>query len=135
MQVSLAVETDIKSNDAVASLIQTIYKMLYKLPPQATLKMYEENLQAVTTVNYAGQIVSVWCESPEADLVDSYLASVQTTLELQAAVIRGVVAIGCALASISVAVANPFTAATALSSALDVKTVVERFAAVALDNG
>jgi hypothetical protein len=135
MQVSLAVETDIKSNDAVASLIQTIYKMLYKLPPQITLKMYEENLQAVTTVNYAGQIVSVWCESPEADRVDSHLASVQAAFELRAAVVRGVVAIGCALASISVAVANPFTAATALTSAPELKRVVERFAAVALENG
>jgi hypothetical protein len=116
-------------------LIPTIYKMLYKLSSQVTLKIYEDNLQAVTTVNYAGRIESVWCESPEADLVDSHLASVQAALELRAAVVRGVVAIGCALASISVAVANPVTAATALSSALELKQAIEHFAAVASENG
>lgn len=82
-----------------------------------------------------GELGPYGARAPKADLVDSHLASVQAALELRAAVVRGVVVIGCALASISVAVANPFTAATVDGSALELKQAIERFAAIASENG
>ena len=109
-------------------------RALSRLAPQATLKSDEHNLQAVTTVNYLGRIGTVWCENPEANLVESHLASVQTAIQLRMALVHLVVTIGSAVTAISLVITNPLTAIMALSSVRELRQAIESFVTIASES-
>ena len=133
-QVSFALVTGTESTGTMAQMIESVGNTLAKISSQATLKSGKDKLQAVTSLGYVGQIVSVWSENPEVDVIDSHLASVQGAVNLRTALIRLVVSISFALTSISVAIANPLTAFTALGSVRELKQAIERFAVIASES-
>lgn len=133
-QVSFALVTGTESTGTMAQMIESVGNTLAKISSQATLKSGKDKLQAVTSLSYVGQIVSVWSENPEVDVIDSHLASVQGAVNLRTALIRLVVSISFALTSISVAIANPLTAFTALGSVRELKQAIERFAVIASES-
>ena len=113
----------------VAAIVDSIRETLSKLAPVATFETSREGFTARTVINYSGRAVSVWCVNPSSELVDAHLSSLQNAYLFRAAVAGVIAAVGNALVSISIAVANPLTALQALRSAEALKRAVGRLAA------
>lgn len=113
----------------VAAIEKSIRETLATLAPVATFETSQGGFAARTAINYSGRADSVWSGSLSPELVEGHMSTLKRAYAFRAAVVGVIAATGSALASISVAVANPLTALQALRSAQALKLAVERLAA------
>lgn len=113
----------------VAAIEKSIRETLATLAPVATFETSQEGFAARTAINYSGRADSVWSGPLVPGLVNAHMSTVKRAYAFRAAAVGVIAAAGSALASISVAVANPLTALHALRSAQALKLAVERLEA------
>lgn len=119
------------AEQTVAEIVASVHDLLARLAPVATLETSRDGLTARTVIQYTGRAASVWSNSPSSELAGAHLASVEKTYALRTAFAETIAAVGSALVSISLAVANPLTVLHALASAKALKRALERLVAAA----
>jgi hypothetical protein len=121
------------AEQTVAEIVASVHAMLAKLAPVATLETCREGMTARTVIQYTGRAASVWSNLPSSELASvlagTHLDSLQRTYALRVAFVGAIGAVGSALVSISLTVANPLTVLHALASAKALKQALERLAA------
>ena len=113
----------------VAAIEKSIRETLATLAPVATFETSQDGFAARTAINYSGRADSVWSGPLSPELVEAHMSTLKRAYAFRAAVVGVIAATGSALASISIAVANPLTALQALRSAQALKLAVERLTA------
>jgi len=121
------------AEQTVAEIVASVHAMLAKLAPVTTLETCREGMTARTVIQYTGRAASVWSNLPSSELASvlagTHLDSLQRTYALRVAFVGAIGAVGSALVSISLTVANPLTVLHALASAKALKQALERLAA------
>jgi hypothetical protein len=120
----------------IAEVVASVQVTLAKLAPVASLETSRDGFTVKTAIQYRGRVASVFCNSSLPISYDSvyvltreHLAAVEKTYALRAAFAAAIAAVGAALVSISMAMANPLTVLQALRSARALKEALERLAA------
>jgi len=120
------------AQQTVETLVASVQEMLQKLAPVATIETSRDGMTARTVIHYTGRAASVWVGSdptePAAVVAAMHLDSLRKTYALRRAFVATVGAVGSALVSISLSVANPLTVLHALASAKALKQALERMA-------
>jgi hypothetical protein len=124
------------TEQTIAEIVASVQATLVKLAPVASLETSRDGFIVRTAIQYRGRVASVLCNSlpPGSDtpafvLALGHLAAVEKTYALRVAFAAAIAAVGGALVSISMAVANPLTVVQALASARALKKALERLAA------
>lgn len=121
------------AEQTVAEIVSSVRAVLGKLAPVATIETSGDGMTVRTVVQYAGGTASVWSDATSFELATvvagAHLESLGKTYALRAAFVGAIGAVGGALASISLAVANPLTVLHALASAKALKLALERLVA------
>jgi len=117
----------------VAEIVASVREVLARLAPVATIETSRDGMTARTVVLYTGRAASVWSNITSSELAsvlaDAHLESLGKTYALRVAFVGAIGAVGGALASISLAVANPLTLLHALASTKALKQALERLVA------
>lgn len=123
------------AEQTVVEIVASVHNLLARLAPVATLETSRDGLTARTVIQYTGRAASVWSNSPSSELASglagAHLASVEKTYALRTTFAETIAAVGSALVSIALAVANPLTVLHALASARALKQALERLVAAA----
>jgi hypothetical protein len=121
------------AEQTVAEIVASVREVLAKLAPVATIETSMDGMTARTVVYYTGRAASVWSNAPSSELAivvaGAHLDSLGKTYALRVAFVGAIGAVGGALASISLAVANPLTVLHALASAKALKQALDRLVA------
>lgn len=121
------------AEQTVAEILASVRAVLAKLAPVATIETSRDGVTARTVVHYTGRADSAWSSTtssePVSVLAGAHLDSLGKTYALRVASVGALGAVGGALASISLAVANPLTVLHALASAKALKQALERLVA------
>ncbi len=123
------------AEQTIAEIVASVQATLAKLAPVATLETSRDGFNVKTAIQYRGRVASVVCNSsPDpynsvSFLTREHLATIEKTYALRTAFATAIAAVGGALVSISMAVANPLTVVQALASARALKKALERLAA------
>ena len=121
------------AEQTVAGIVASVRAVLAKLAPVATIETSRDGVTARTVVHYTGRADSVWSSTTSSELAssiaDAHLHSLEKIYALRVATVGAIGAVGGALASISIAVANPLTVLHALASAKALKQALERLVA------
>ena len=118
-----------KFAEILSDVVATVKRVCARLAPTAKVETAAEGVTARTMIHFNGRTASVWVGAPSPQVASAHIASLEKTLQLRTAVAGAVLSAGSAIASISMAVANPLTLLSAWSSAKALKLALDRLAA------
>lgn len=119
----------------VDQIVASISVILSRLAPVATVETSINGFTARTVIHYTGRAASVWSgvgtdsSAQASQLSAMHLDALKKTYTLRVAFVGAIAAVASALASISLAAANPLTVLNAWASARALKHALERLVA------